>query len=526
MKMGGLMNRVAWFSLLCVLCIGCSSRTPVLQGIEPHPLQGTPEAPARSAAEQKISALQEEREQLLVTLGEFHDRIRELESMLADRDGRPVAKSYDELLASKEEELAELRKLLPEREKQAARITAVTATLENVRQRMSNLEQQLGLRDQELAALRPQANAVADLEAARRHIWELEQQASRQEMELRALKSGSAERESLVAQLQTATGMLDRLKERVAALEHHVADRDQEIGLLRAGLTEREKLLNQAKALASEVQQARARTAAMETQLSNKSREVESLRGMTAERDTLLAQLTARNAELGQAKQLMNEMANQGSPKPVPSKSAAVRHPQTNPPVAATPLPSQLPQPSFSQAREELVKLLHTEAGIDTIAVKERGARLTVALPSHMLFSAGDATLKPEGISMLKRIGNILGQLPDTSVQVAGHTDNQQLSKSLRKTFPNNKALSWARAENARRALINGGLPADLSKAVGFADSKPIASNNSEEGRQKNRRVELVISQAGRHNTATLDRAMNDSRRVASLSSNDKSGSR
>jgi chemotaxis protein MotB len=74
--------------------------------------------------------------------------------------------------------------------------------------------------------------------------------------------------------------------------------------------------------------------------------------------------------------------------------------------------------------------------------------------------------------------------------------------------------------------LINGGLPADLSKAVGFADSKPIASNNSEEGRQKNRRVELVISQAGRHNTAALDRAMNDSRRVASLSSNDKSGSR
>ena len=89
----------------------------------------------------------------------------------------------------------------------------------------------------------------------------------------------------------------------------------------------------------------------------------------------------------------------------------------------------------------------------------------------------------------------MLGQVPDKFVQVAGHTDNQAISKALQKTFPDNKALSWARAENARRALINGGMPADRTKAVGMADSRPLASNATEQGRQKNRRLELVIVQ-------------------------------
>ena len=97
---------------------------------------------------------------------------------------------------------------------------------------------------------------------------------------------------------------------------------------------------------------------------------------------------------------------------------------------------------------------------------------------------------------MLRRIGTVLGQVSDRYVQVAGHTDNQAISKALQKTFPDNKALSWARAENARRALINGGMPAERTKAVGMADSRPLASNATEQGRQKNRRLELVIVQS------------------------------
>jgi chemotaxis protein MotB len=520
------MNRFAWLSLFGVLCIGCTSRVPTTQDSASVSLTGPAAGPTRATAEQKISLLQEEREQLLVTLGEFHERIRELESMVADRDGRPVTKSYDELLISKEAELAELRKLIPEAETQAARLTSVTASLDSARQRMASLEQQLTVRDQELATLRTHAKAAEDLEAARRHVNELEEQAAKQDVELRALKGNGAERESLAAQLQTATSMLDKMKERVAALEHHLSDREQEIATLRTGLAERDKFVAQTKTLTSDMQQARARIAAAEGQLAVKNREVESLRNVTAERDMLLSQLTARNAELGQAKQLMNEIAKQGSPNSPPSKSTAVHTPSTAPQVTPSLPTTRSTQLRLSEAKDELVRMLNTEVGFDAIAVKERGARLTVGLPSHLLFSPGDATLKPEGVSMLKRIGTILGQLPDTAVQVTGHTDNQQLSKSLRKTFPNNKALSWARAENARRALINGGLPADVAKAVGLADTRPIASNQTEEGRQKNRRVELIITQAGEHQTAAQHPSAGNGSHVASLASNNKPGSR
>ena len=69
-----------------------------------------PNSQPPSAEALQILALQQERQQLLATLGEFHERIRDLESKLADREGKPIAKSYDELLAIKEAELQELRK--------------------------------------------------------------------------------------------------------------------------------------------------------------------------------------------------------------------------------------------------------------------------------------------------------------------------------------------------------------------------------------------------------------------------------
>jgi chemotaxis protein MotB len=150
---------------------------------------------------------------------------------------------------------------------------------------------------------------------------------------------------------------------------------------------------------------------------------------------------------------------------------------------------------SFAAMKEELLKVLPNENGQKAITVKQDGTRLTIALSSNWLFASGEAALTPDGMTMLKRIGTVLGPLSDKFVQVAGHTDNQTLSKALQKTFPDNKALSWARAENARRALVTGGMSAERTKAVGLADSRPIASNATEQGRQKNRRLELVIVQ-------------------------------
>ena len=79
------------------------------------------------------------------------------------------------------------------------------------------------------------------------------------------------------------------------------------------------------------------------------------------------------------------------------------------------------------------------------------------------------------------------------NTHVAGHTDNVPIKGRLAKTYPTNVELSQARAESARQALTEGGMAPDKIEAKGRADSRPIASNTTAEGRQKNRRVEIVV---------------------------------
>lgn len=431
-------------------------------------------APAPSAGDAKVLALQQEREQLLTTLGEFHDRIRDLESKLGDRQNQPATASYDQLLNSKDAELAELRRLTPERDKLAGQLTLANNELLQAKQRIGTLEQQLATREKDLAALQTRSAAVSDLEVARRRILDLEAQVIRQDHDLRAVRSENAERDSLAAQLQTATATIDSLKARIGALDQQLRDREQAFETVRSRLMERDKLVPQYNAMIAEIYQARHRIAALEQRLNEKTRDLsprqKGAQGTAAPREGG----TTSSKNLGSAEKDSGRPGRQSPTSPTQSTARDA---------------------SFAAMKEELLKVLPSENGQKAITVKQDGTRLTIALSSNWLFASGEAALTPDGMTMLKRIGTVLGPLSDKFVQVAGHTDNQTLSKALQKTFPDNKALSWARAENARRALVTGGMSAERTKAVGLADSRPIASNATEQGRQKNRRLELVIVQ-------------------------------
>jgi chemotaxis protein MotB len=101
--------------------------------------------------------------------------------------------------------------------------------------------------------------------------------------------------------------------------------------------------------------------------------------------------------------------------------------------------------------------------------------------------------LKSGGTDALKRVGSVLKDFPDKQVHVAGYTDNVAIKGALQKKFPSNKELSDARANSAAQALRNGGVSTNLS-AAGHGNSNPIASNNTDVGRAKNRRVEIIVS--------------------------------
>ncbi len=116
-----------------------------------------------------------------------------------------------------------------------------------------------------------------------------------------------------------------------------------------------------------------------------------------------------------------------------------------------------------------------------------------------LLFDSGQAELKPVAYPELYNAIMAIGQrYPDSQILVAGHTDNVPLAGAS--AFLNNYELSVARADAVRQFLIQRGLDADRVAVIGYGDTKPIASNETSEGRQANRRVELIVygeTQAG-----------------------------
>jgi chemotaxis protein MotB len=127
------------------------------------------------------------------------------------------------------------------------------------------------------------------------------------------------------------------------------------------------------------------------------------------------------------------------------------------------------------------------------VSVNQSGNALTINLASSLLFDSGHDQLKAGGTDALRRVGRVLKDFPDKQVHVARYTDNVAIAGALQKKYPSNKELSTARAYSAARALRDGGVSNNLS-AAGQGDSKPVASNNTEAGRAKNRRVEVIVT--------------------------------
>ena len=102
-------------------------------------------------------------------------------------------------------------------------------------------------------------------------------------------------------------------------------------------------------------------------------------------------------------------------------------------------------------------------------------------------FETGSATLTATSSAQLDQLAAVLTAFPTAAVSIEGHTDNTGDAAA-------NKTLSGQRAEAVKSALVSKGIAADRIAATGFGQEKPIASNDTEEGRAKNRRVEIVVT--------------------------------
>ncbi len=143
---------------------------------------------------------------------------------------------------------------------------------------------------------------------------------------------------------------------------------------------------------------------------------------------------------------------------------------------------------------DELVKQLKDNIANGEISVRQTDKGLTVAMGNEILFASGQAELQQRGKKVLMQVASIINKQTDRLVQVEGHTDNIRIAGGLKKKFPSNWDLSSARAASVVRFLQEKGL-IDSSRLIlmAFAENHPIADNNTPEGRQQNRRVEITL---------------------------------
>lgn len=145
------------------------------------------------------------------------------------------------------------------------------------------------------------------------------------------------------------------------------------------------------------------------------------------------------------------------------------------------------------QQYDALVKDLSQEVQKGQLQVKQYQNMLSVDLAEQIFFDSGRATLKPGGKDVLKKVGDALKGYQNKIIRVVGYTDNVPVAKSLQGTYPTNWELSVARATNVVRFLQDAGVPPERLVASGRGEYDPVASNDTPEGRQKNRRIEIML---------------------------------
>ena len=140
------------------------------------------------------------------------------------------------------------------------------------------------------------------------------------------------------------------------------------------------------------------------------------------------------------------------------------------------------------ESRDRQIRVLETELAELQADRTERG--LVVTLSDEILFDVDQAELKPGGMQQLARVAEFLVENPDRNVLIEGHTDS---------TAPDayNLALSQRRANAVEDFLITQGVDPTRMSSDGYGEQLPIASNDTAAGRQANRRVELVVLDAG-----------------------------
>lgn len=252
-------------------------------------------------------------------------------------------------------------------------------------------------------------------------------------------------------------------------------------------------------------QQFEAAQTALQTQLAQHQLELtsqqERLEQMSAERETLAAQRrqleTALNAMRDDRAQCQTQQAN--TAQDLDAASQTLMELKKN--LSATQQElnryksvKQSQQHRLNHLYEVTAAQLQTSLNNQTVALEPGADRMLLRVGGSMLFEPGQVILRAEGRQTLEDVAAILKTFPNSTVRIEGHTDDRPIKgATIRRYLPTNWELSAVRAASAARYLETRGVTPERMIVSGASFHRPLASNDTPEGRTQNRRLEITI---------------------------------
>jgi chemotaxis protein MotB len=148
----------------------------------------------------------------------------------------------------------------------------------------------------------------------------------------------------------------------------------------------------------------------------------------------------------------------------------------------------------LEKTRQEIENSLKEQIAQKNIKIEEIEGKLKVTFVDKILFDSGSVKIKPKGREVLLTLAESFKENEAQSIVVEGHTDDVQIGSALQDRFPTNWELSAARATSVVRFLQEKGTIApERLTASGYSFYKPVDTNETDEGRKQNRRIEIIL---------------------------------
>lgn len=329
-----------------------------------------------------------------------------------------------------------------------------------------------------------------------------EQQAASLEKEREALTARSAELQSRLDGLEREKGQLGTelsdVRGQIATLEKKLADEAAQISALES---DKQQLASGTATAQSEIIKLQQRAAELEAESARIAKEREQLSQEQSRLSAALDQERQRlkteaeeKAKLAKEREQLQQEQSQLSASLDEERKRLKAEAEDKARLEQERAAKEDEIRRLTQTQEELSRSLKDEIAKGNITIQQVRDRLTINMVDRVLFDSGRADIKPAGLKVLKQVSDVLNKISDKQIRIEGHTDNVPISTKLQDKFKTNWELSTGRATIVVRYLIDqGGVQREVLSAVGYADTHPIASNDSEEGRSSNRRIEIVL---------------------------------